>query len=325
MIQKKVVFRCDASPHIGGGHVMRCVTLADALRRCGWQVLFSCDEITLEAMPIISDQGFEVDRSEQSCDLLIIDHYGLDYMYENAARSWANKIMVIDDLADRQHDCDLLLDQTYGREDDDYNELVPSGCRILTGTEYALLRSQFVTQRANSLKYKTGKLDRILVFMSSMDEYDVTGTVLNSLKDTAYEIDVVLGATAPHRQSVEKQVRTMKNATLHLGISDMAGLMVQADLAIGAGGTTSWERCVLGLPSLIIEIADNQNKIVRELAQAGAVVYLGHMADITSESIITILDNLSQKPETLRAMKKTAAALCDGQGTKRVVEVINEL
>lgn len=312
---------------------MRCLTLADALRESGWQCAFLSSAESEQIVPALRDRGFPV-RSPQDApkdaDLLIVDHYGLDAAYEQSCRNWARKIMVIDDLANRQHDCDVLLDQTYGRKAEEYAGLVSSECLILTGAEYALLRPQFSAERQGSLfrrKNQEQESFRVLIFISSSDPENVTGKVLDGLDlvlNQKMVVDVVMGGGAPHLTEIRERVAGSCHAiTLHVNVSNMAELMASADISIGAGGTTSWERCCLGLPTLLVEVADNQTRIAKELGHAGAVVFLGAAGEDLPRKVADFFNNtLPLHPEKLPDMVDAAASICDGAGVSRVTKIL---
>jgi UDP-2,4-diacetamido-2,4,6-trideoxy-beta-L-altropyranose hydrolase len=330
----KAAFRCDASEHIGGGHVVRCLTLAQALAEKGWEISLITSPDSGKTVPALKELGLKIVSPEgyaEKTDILIVDHYGLDASYEKECRKWAKCVMVIDDLANRPHDCDILLDQTLGRDPGDYRPLVPSSCQILTGADFALLRPQFAKMRDQSLtrrKMEGYPLKRIFVFISSSDPENITGKILDVLDKAPvkFTIDVVMGSGGPHLENIRGKVSRMsQDTTLHIAVKEMAGLMAQADLAIGAGGTASWERCCLGLPSLVVEAADNQRKISRELEQAGAIVFLGGDISQAMDRLADIFDNEPPlRPETLMSMVNAAALVCDGLGVARVVGAMNE-
>ena len=330
------VFRADASPAIGGGHVMRCLTLAGALTEAGWTCAFAARPGTVDAVPALARWGNEVVTLEggaddepgamkrlwpEGADWLIVDHYGLDAAFEAACRPWARKVMVIDDLADRPHDCEVLLDQNLGRGNADYSALVPKGCGMLLGPHFALLRSQFGAARSSALERRAngGELSRIMVSMGATDPNGVTVKVLEGIgfSGVGAAIDVVVPADA--RGDVEKAAHGLP-LRVHSDVADMAALMSRADLAVGGAGSTSWERCCLGLPSLLIVTADNQRAIADELESAGAARVLGWHGDVDPGRISRALADISADGDGRRRMGEAAARLCDGQGSHRIRE-----
>jgi len=232
--------------------------------------------------------------------------------------------MVIDDLADRPHACDLLLDQTFGREATDYHPFVPAACRLLCGSQYALLRPEFAALRPYSLQRRAQPtLRELLITMGGVDKDNATGQVLQALRSCRLPADcritVVMGATAPWLDEIRKEAQDMPWPTRVLvGVSDMAQLMADSDLAIGAAGATSWERCCLGLPTIMLVLAENQRKIAEELCEAGAA----HLIEVSTlnNQLLIVPDNW--EPLFLGAMSAAAAAITDGS---RVAQVINAL
>lgn len=330
------VFRADASSVLGGGHVMRCLTLAGALSDAGWTCAFAARPGAADAVPALARSGYDVvtlDGAEadepgvlarrwpEGPDWLVVDHYGLGADFETSCRPWARNIMVLDDLADRTHDCEVLLDQNLGRENGAYSALVPEGCGVLLGPRFALLRSQFGDAREDALARRAngGEVGRILVSMGATDPGGVTVKVLEGigLSGVAAAIDVV--APSGIERDVEKAAVAVA-AEVHFDVADMAALMSRADLAIGGAGTTSWERCCLGLPSVVIVTADNQRAIADELQGAGAARVLGWHGDVESGRVSRAVADMSADPMGLRRMAEAAGRVCDGKGTKRIRE-----
>ena len=313
-----VIFRADASVAMGTGHVMRCLTLADGLTAQGARVEFACSPETSDIVPRLRASGYRLVSDPSPADLLIIDHYGLGIDYERQARATARRIMVIDDLPVRPHDCDLLLDQTFGRTADQWRPLVPAQARVLTGTGFLLLRPEFAQTCPPRQTLKT-----ILVTLGGTDPGNATHTALDgiALSGLAVDVHVVMGAQAPHLQSVLAQAATMPRVRVHVDTARMADLMRHADLAIGAGGGTAWERCSLGLPTVMLQIADNQKDVIRSLVGAGAAVVCAIDADAIAAQVLA----LAQKPDGLLSLSLAARRLCPGDGTQKTVDAILSL
>lgn len=360
----KVLFRTDASSRIGTGHVMRCLTLARALREQDADCAFIGREHPGNLFDLLEGEGFTTYRlpvthqpveskknsntahtdyatwlgvtSEQDAsdclavieqsqpDWLVVDHYALDAKWEKALRPHVGKIMVIDDLANRAHDCDLLLDQNLGSQAENYTGKVPEGCKILAGPQYALLRPEFSAHRDNSLaRRQRASLAHILVTMGGVDADNATGAVLDALAKSELpetcRISVVMGAQAPWLEEVKARAAAMSCQTEVLsGISNMAEVMASADLAIGAAGSTSWERCCLGLPSLTVVLAENQRAIAEALSQTGSACAVP-LASI-EQDLPELVARLWKQPEALKAMSLAAAVVTDGEGVKKVLE-----
>jgi UDP-2,4-diacetamido-2,4,6-trideoxy-beta-L-altropyranose hydrolase len=263
----------------------------------------------------------------QRPDWLIVDHYSLDARWERALADHYRKLMVIDDLADRSHVCQLLLDQTFGRDAANYRTLVPADCRVLCGSQYALLRPEFAALRPFSLQRRVQPVLReLLITMGGVDKDNATGQVLQALRACPLPADcritVVMGATAPWLDMVRIQAREMTwQIRVLMGVSDMAQLMADSDLAIGAAGATSWERCCLGLPTGILVLAENQRYAAGLLEKIGAVKTLLLGSTLVEQISDFILDAIDSS-EYLKNLSVRASAITDGRGCVRVADSI---
>lgn len=333
------VFRADASPAIGGGHVQRCLTLADAFAAQGWTCSFAFRDGTPDTVPAlkargrellplcgpIGDEPAEIEAAlNQPCDLLVVDHYERDADFERTCRSFANHLLALDDRPVRRHDADILLDPTPRLSEDVYRAIVPPACSLLIGPRFALLRPQFAKARQSALRRREQEYEprRLLVSIGMTDPDNITARVIRGIAQSRLPlaVDVVLGATAPHLSTVRALINDLSiDATLHVDVSDMAALVSAADLAIGASGQTSFERCCLGLPSLMIVTAENQRDFADALLAAGAVERL-QSAD--EGEIASALSSLVRDPARLWAISRRAAELCDGEGAVRVVRAV---
>lgn len=257
-------------------------------------------------------------------DWLIVDHYALDACWEAALIHYYAKLMVIDDLADRSHLCDLLLDQTFGRDPGDYRTLLPPACMLLCGAQYALLRPEFAALRPYSLKRRqAAPLDHLLITMGGIDKDNATGQVLEALQHTTLplhcRITVVMGAGAPWLDAVRQQAEQLPWLTdVRVNVSDMARLMADSDLAIGAAGSTSWERCCLGVPTLMVVLADNQREVAAGLQRSGAAQVLQGSQQIAG-SLPAMLDVLVSSPLQRAAMSHAASLIADGSGLTKTI------
>lgn len=358
-----VVFRVDASRFIGSGHVMRCLTLASALRMKGADCTFICRPHNGHLIEEIENCGFPVRRlvsvaevdqrtskgrslsdhsvwlgsswetdamhtidamKGETVEWLVVDHYSLDRRWEQRLRERCRRIMAIDDLADRAHDCDLLLDQNLGRDFHDYDELVPEHCTRLIGPRYALLRPEFAALRDASLqRRRQPRLRRLLITMGGVDQANATGAVLSALAQSSLPSDcfitVVMGAQSPWVEEVRRVAGALPWKTeVLVNVANMAELMAGADLAIGAAGSTAWERCCLGLPSVVVVLAENQRSIAEALRAACAAVVVTDQpyGPRVSEALAQLLHD----PRRFAAMSRTAADLVDGGGAARVTD-----
>jgi len=347
------VIRTDSSTYIGTGHVFRCLTLADSLHAKGAGVSFVCRDLPGNICGLIEKRGYLVYRlpsikevgefdqqlvdylkwlgvnwrtdAEQTkavlhdnglkADWLVVDHYALDKQWELSMRPHVKKIMVIDDLADRPHECDLLLDQNfYDGLSSRYEGLVPDYCVKLIGPRYALLRPEFA-EAYRSLKERDGAVRRILVFFGGSDPTNETSKTLEALRvlsEKKIAVDVVVGAVNPHIEQIKQACQVMKYITLYQQTDNMAALMAQADLAIGGGGTVTWERCYLGLPAITIAVAANQVEVVSAVAKAGAILNLGWHDSVDSITIVNAIRDIIDNPGHVREMRKNAFRLMHG-------------
>ena len=331
-IAPRVLFRCDASMQIGGGHVMRCLTLAEALAAQGAETTFACTGESLQTVPALGDSGHpvmlvgnpldlaEIEVSGSRWDAAIIDHYGLDAKFETRMRRFAPVILVIDDVADRPHDCDILLDQTLGRSAADYAPLIGPSTKLLLGPEFALLRPEFALARPAALaaRAKGGPVRRILVSLGMTDIGGITAPVVKAVQASGLdaEIAVAIGSRATSLAELRGLAATDRRVVLHVDCVDMCTLMSESDITVGAGGTTSWERCCLGMPTLLIVIAENQSLIARNLEQIGAVEIV---SSCNLDQVSSAVARLASDPARRIAVSKSAAAVCDGTGSDKVV------
>lgn len=364
------VFRADASLQVGTGHVMRCLTLADALKAKGGDCHFICREHPGNFLDYIKCKGHKVYvvsalhaegaelqsssalpprgvanlahahwlgasqqedadacsaiLSELQPDWLIVDHYALDACWESMLRPYYRKLMVIDDLADRHHICDVLVDQTFGRNAYDYVQKVPVGCKVLCGAQYSLLRPEFAALRQYSLnRRKTQEVKRLIVTMGGVDRNNATGKVLEALRccdlPQSCSITVVMGNNAPWLSEVQLQAEQMPWLTdIRVGVSDMAQLMADSDLAIGAAGSTSWERCCLGLPTVMVVLADNQRQLAHWLETGGAAVSVDLQQ--IDELLPTLMSQLILLSTPRLLMSQVAADITDGSGVAAIIQ-----
>ena len=257
-------------------------------------------------------------------DWLIVDHYAIDERWEIIVKSHCRKLMVIDDLANRPHQCELLLDQNLGRDPSDYIKLLPTWCAVLTGPSFALLQPSFSDLREASLARRKGSgLNRILISMGGVDASNSSCRVLESLKKCRLPahviLTVVMGKHAPHHRQVMELAKSMPWCTeVLVNVSNMAALMAQCDLAIGAAGTTSWERCCLGLPTLLLVLADNQIPGANALHRSNSAILLSDFESLDEQLLHSL--NLVSTPEVLKTMSDSSAHVTDGLGTSRVIE-----
>lgn len=344
----KILFRTDASLDIGTGHVMRCLTLANELVTQGGECIFVIKNHLGHLADIIRQQGFQVEilelttdrddklfhstwlgstQVEDACqtqqiaekfqpDLIVVDHYALDENWEIKLRPFCQKILAIDDLADRKHDCDWLLDQNLGKTPVHYQHLVPERCALLLGPQYALLQPQYAELHRRALP-RQGPIKNILVYFGGSDLHDLTGMATQAylqLNRPDIQLNVVMGSSYSYRNKLEKFAQVHSNIKLYQNLPSLAPLMIQADLAIGAGGGTSWERCCLGLLTIIVTLEKNQISIARELHQQQMAHWLGSAENIDIQTIQQALNEALKGEQDLEAWSLRCLKITHAQG-----------
>jgi UDP-2,4-diacetamido-2,4,6-trideoxy-beta-L-altropyranose hydrolase len=354
---KKVVFRVDASKKIGAGHLMRCIALASEIMQTKVEIFFltrnipksylnlliamgiTCLELCSRSDGVSDDQWLAVSQDEDAnecmsildrleCDLLVVDHYGLDRCWEQRMRPFTKKILVIDDLADRLHACDFLLDQNYYIDmSKRYVDKVPAECTLLLGPEFALLKREFRVMHKNILPRRSIKT--ILVSLGGVDANNFTATTILAIAKFGidkFAVDVVIGTEHPIPELIVSMCEKYK-FNIHIQTEEMAQLMARADLAIGASGTTTWERCCLGLPSIVVALAENQVKIARDIHTYGAAIYIGEEKDVSVDLIFDAIGKMCTDDYKVWKLSEAAFTLVDGMGTARVIDkigIVNE-
>jgi UDP-2,4-diacetamido-2,4,6-trideoxy-beta-L-altropyranose hydrolase len=349
------IFRVDASRVIGIGHVIRCLSLVDRLKSHGDQCVFVTREHDGHLAGLIQDQGLEthvlpMEPASSSTsggyghwlgggweadadatvaafagrrpDWVIVDHYAIDERWERRVRPHCHCLAAIDDLANRDHDCDLLLDQNaVASAEERYAGRVPSSCHLMLGPRYALLQPQYAELHTKA-RARGADIRRVLVYFGGADAHDLTGMAVQALLELnrpGVAVDVVANPAHACTPSIAERMRENSQFTLYGRLSTLAPLMMAADLAIGAGGTTTWERCCLGLPTLVVTIADNQVPAAAELHRRGLILWLGHASDVSSETmrqeLMKVLDQ-----GTTAGWSQECRALVDGQGASRVAK-----
>ena len=340
-----VVFRTDASLSIGSGHLTRCLTLAQALHDAGARCHFVGRSGAGDLLEFVRARGFatyalppaaaheapgtalagadaEATRAIASAlrpDWLVVDHYGIDHRWESSLRPACARLLVIDDLADRVHDCDLLLDQNvYADATDRYAGLVPAHCKVLIGAAHALLRPEFAAAHASALPRVPGARPTLHVFFGGSDPTGDTLRTLGCLADPAFaalNIEVVLGMQNPQRGEVLARAAEMTNVEVAVQVTDIARRLQGADLAVGACGSAALERCCLGVPTLTLVTADNQRQLAAGLAHHGAILPLGPSADLRDATLAQALVDALERPDLLRRVARAGLALFpDGAG-----------
>lgn len=355
-----VVFRTDASYQIGTGHVMRCLTLADALRSLGAKCRFICRSHAGNMLELIAQRGYAVSVLKQSTttapstdqanfanwlgadwrkdaeqslraigdapvDWIIVDHYAIDSRWEKILNSRCKRLLVIDDLANRSHVCNVLIDQNLNENlNTRYDGKVPQGCVCLLGPKYAILRPEFSKHRQHSLDRRIKpKLENLLIFLGGSDPNNETTKVVQGViaaKRKWKSIDIVIGAEFQFGSILTDHLKLINSSRLHVQTSEMAKLMTRSDFAITAGGSVTWEKCVLGLPSLVTVQGENEYPLAIKMNELKAQKTIGIYEKITIECYATEIDSIQSN--SMIEMSKVAQELCDGHGADLVVKKI---
>jgi len=369
MPAKNIVFRADASLSIGTGHVMRCLALADILNKRGFSCHFICRSFTGNLIALIQHKGYRVHSlalenepaihatppssqlahaawlgttQENDAALclpivqtlqplwVIIDHYALDTRWEATMRPYCNKLMVIDDLADREHYCNILIDPNLGHTTASYEHLVSPQCKLLIGPTYALLRPEFMELREYSITRRSSgtHIKRVLVALGGVDQHNATGAILNMLPKCSLPVDchiwIVMGAQSPNLELVRQQALLLPwPSEVLVDVTNMAQRMADCDIAIGAAGGTSWERCCLGVPTLLVILAANQRSGANALARAEAAALLGDMPQAALKLPSLLNDVL--KNHRLDRLVANSIQLVDGQGAIRISDEMMDI
>jgi UDP-2,4-diacetamido-2,4,6-trideoxy-beta-L-altropyranose hydrolase len=341
----RILFLPDAGPAVGGGHVVRSLTLAKALEAKGavctflasppaQRLLFSFGETgggsftTTDAEDLDGLVGAAVQAAASiQADAVVVDHYRLSDQAEGRLRP--ARVAVIDDLADRRHDCDLLVDPSLGRPPEAYDGLVPDKARRLVGAAFALVRPEFARLRETTLARRARQepIRRALVALGLTDPDMIARKVVRGLLDDfgRMEVDVTVGREAQSLTYLEGLAAADFRIRLHIETTEMARLMAEADIGIGAGGSSIWERACLGLPSITIVLADNQRLMAQAMEARGATLALDTRALAFEAMLSAEWYGLAANAETRKRMTERSAGLCDGQGAERVADAVLEL
>jgi UDP-2,4-diacetamido-2,4,6-trideoxy-beta-L-altropyranose hydrolase len=341
-----VAIRADASIRLGTGHVMRSAALGLALRRLGARPVFLCATASGDMAGWLGTQGFDtilletdldgavppwrisaradaaatrraLDAMQTRPEWLVVDHYGLDAAWERNVRRSVTRLLAIDDLADRAHEVDVLVDPNLQPNQRRYDHLVPKACRRLTGPRFALLRPEFSSTGPRA----ANRPRRLMACMGGTDPQDALSTVLDAWEQLPLPrpaLDVVVGQASPNVPSLRRRCAVLAGVSLHVQTGEMVRLMDAADLLIGSAGGINWERCSAGLPALIGITADNQRHNLAELVRARTGLSVGRWTSASPHDLATLIAKLMARPLLLQRMSARAAALVDGRGAERV-------
>lgn len=337
----RVAIRADASSAIGTGHIFRSMALFEQWQSQGGTCFFVCRETPGHMIGFLRERGFRVRaiadtddpitdaiefktavEIEDGADAVWVDHYGLDAKWETNACTDSQVLCVVDDLANRPHACDILFDSSHQIEESGlYDELLPKGATRLIGQEYIPLRREFV-QYPSPQRDPRMPVERLLITLGGNDPLDASSLVLNALDHPSLsflKVDLTVGNSNPKAAKLVEQARKMPGVTVRIQHERMAELMAQADLCIGAGGTTSWERCYMALPTLGFILAQNQTVFMQRLESLGVAINLGWADRLSAEdlrmAILKAIDDADWRERSGLAGK----ALVDGRGVNRVL------
>ncbi|MHC8321672.1 UDP-2,4-diacetamido-2,4,6-trideoxy-beta-L-altropyranose hydrolase [Pseudomonas sp. GB2N2] len=347
----RVLIRSDASPTIGSGHIARLLPLARTLRKQGSHVAFACRQLPGNQLDRLAAEGFDTfalpdcypDEDPQQAiesllpwqadidalahalenhagfDWIIVDHYGLDHHWQTAARRWAPRVAAVDDLATRRYAVDLLLNQNLSGTTQAYDSLLEPGCQTLLGPRFAMLRDEFCCP-AIVIKPQA---KRVLVNFGGFDAAMQTHHAMLALADLQeLEVDFVAGADNPAWEKMQVLAAAHSNWRLHSFVSDFHDLMTEADLFVGAGGGTSWERAALGLPTICIAVSNNQQANGEAMAVSGAHVYLGVREQVSVEQLRQAIGFVAGNQGLRQSLAEQSRRWVDGRGAQRVAAAL---
>ncbi|EKD75396.1 MAG: pseudaminic acid biosynthesis-associated protein PseG [uncultured bacterium] len=344
---KTALFRVDASIQIGTGHINRCLVLANHLREENYNVFFICrdylgnliEKIKIEAfvvwvLPcdeyISQDEDAKgsiaiIENLNKKIDIMIIDHYGLDGKWEKLLKPYVKHIMVIDDLANRPHECSILLDQNYSTKKDRYRLFLPENCKQLLGPRYLLIK-RTLSEVRQKRKNRENKFKRFLVFMGGVDIKNATEKIIRALLNLNFirecVVDIIVGPSNPYQNKIKKLCDKHHFLNYHFSLPEYEKLLMQADLAIIAGGAFAWECCYIGLPSLVVSVAENQEEISRDVANVGARIYLGDIDFLEDETLHERIMELKNEDALLKKLIENELRLTSSSGKN---EILNEI
>jgi UDP-2,4-diacetamido-2,4,6-trideoxy-beta-L-altropyranose hydrolase len=326
-IAPRIAFSCGAGPGVGGGHVMRSATLAAALEARGADCAFvdrpGVGQVLAAFAPTLG-----LTRDADPAQALVFDDYSLE-VHDHLSQARGRPVLVIDDLADRFLGADMVLDAGPARGAGDYAGLIADGTPLLLGPMYAPVRPEFAAAREATLHRRQagGPVNRILVALGLGDLDGITAKVVRRLLPLAggAAVDVVMGEGGISHAWLAAAAKRHPNLVLHINATNMAELTAAADLAIGAGGSSTWERCVLGLPSLLLILAPNQRPAARAMADRGAAVVVDAGSQSFEASLEAAIALLMRDAALRRNLTEASAQVCDGLGADRAAKAFLDL
>ena len=339
----RILVLADCGPEVGGGHVMRCLALAQAVMARGASCAFMATPPVARVLGAFAPasierrvvaegplhelvEGAARDAEAWAATAVLVDHYGIAPQQEQLLRGGSRRVLCIDDLADRPHDCDLLIDPALGRNAQAYQDLTPAACQVLAGPSYALLRPEYAETRSAALARRppAGTPQRALISLGLMDLRGISGRVMRLISPALQDLDVDIAIAAdasslPWLRHLGSQNPRLR---LHLDARNMAELISHADIGIGAGGASTWERAVLGLPSISLILAANQEAQTLELERRGAAIAVDAREPGFAETLPAAFERLKAEADLRTRLSQASAALCDGHGAARAAGAI---
>ena len=340
MKAEKIFIRVDSGTKIGYGHLIRCLALAEYLKKY-FDVIFISSTLPgniinelvkkkiqickLKSYPKKINQKNDANKTISLVkkyggkkNLMIVDSYELSKKWETEIKSYVEKLIVIDDLGSRSHNCDIIIDQNlHTKMNGVYDKLVPNHCIQLLGPKYTMIRDQFVNQKKLS-KIRTFPIKRILVSFGGSDIENQTMPFLKIIKKSNLDVhvDVIVGKSNLNKNSIKKICSITKKFSYFEQTNKIAKLMHSADISMGSGGSTNWERCILGLPAIVSIVSNNQIDVTKALSEKKCIINLGHVKKIKDKDYLNAIKSLNNK--ILYQMSQKSFRLVDGKGKERI-------
>jgi len=343
MTTKIALIRASASAQVGGGHIVRCMALARQLKQQGWSCKFISGPDTATTIPMVNEfdvmvidennpstEAADIRRlTGQDVPVLIIDHYGRGLDFETQCRQWADRIVVISDMPSGSHDANLLLDQSGGRTFEQYSGLIPDACKLLLGPRYSLLRPQFSEHAVIDFKERASAPARVFISMGATDGNNLTAIALDAVNKVLphTHVDIMLSTQAPHLAAIQDRCVKDDRLSLHVDSDNPADFIARATFAIGTAGINLWERCSLGIPSVMVIAAENQRDNANYVAAKGGGLLVGTRGILLAASgdLESAIEKIFYNQDDLNNMSKAAQDICDGKGAQRVADRITAM
>ena len=342
MTQKNIFFRVDSSFNIGFGHLNRCLILAEIFKKRKIKVHFICKNLkgnltnkikfrgyNLHLIKNVKNSNYEdylntkkiLEKFKNETCNLVIDNYRWDEKYEQKIRFLVEKIIVIDDLANRKHDCDLIIDQNlYSKFERRYDNLVPKNCHKLLGPKYVLLRKEFLTSKK---KTQINSTNKIFVSFGGQDISNQTVKVLAAIKKSKLnykKINFLVNKSNTNLKDLKKISKNMKGVVISTNEKKLVKLIQKSDLCVGAAGSMTWERAYLGIPSIVSILSENQLGIANTMGKKKCIYNMGWSKNVKISDYQKIFDQL--KINELNSMSQRNKKVIDGKGTSRINKII---